>query len=299
LQSYLPFYATINEFLASISESLQSIDANFFCLKLTPENHAKIVEHKSPYKKDFYFLSLITNAGKTKIDFQGESITNLDNFLVIQAPGLPYSYYRDASVEGHVIYFKKSCLDFFLADFEKEFPFFDVLHTHFYRLNKVKFTKIVKVFEDVFEAYHSHDSNKDKLPAVKLLALLYELKSFTSDFQDWEQSFSTPNQLLYKKFLQLVNSHYLEKRTVEEYAKMLNVTSNHLSQVVKNTSNKKALSYINDRILAEAKSLIKFSTLDITEISFQLNFSDNANFGKFFKKNIGISPLEFRKNNPN
>jgi len=49
--------------------------------------------------------------------------------------------------------------------------------------------------------------------------------------------------------------------------------------------------------MTEAKSLIQFTTFDIAEIAYRLNFSDPANFGKFFKKHSGLTPLEFRKEN--
>jgi AraC-like DNA-binding protein len=76
---------------------------------------------------------------------------------------------------------------------------------------------------------------------------------------------------------------------------MLNVTANYLSQSVKSATGKNALSYINERLLDEAKSLIQYTDLDIAEIAYQLNFSDPANFGKFFKRHTNHTPLEFRK----
>jgi AraC-like DNA-binding protein len=131
--------------------------------------------------------------------------------------------------------------------------------------------------------------------SLKLLALLYQLKDFTTAFQQWEESFTTPQQILLRKFIQLVNNFYIEKRTIEDYAAMLHVTPNYLSQTVKTASDKNALSYINERMLEEAKSIIQFTDLDIAEIAYRLNFSDPANFGKFFKKHTNQTPLEFRK----
>jgi AraC family transcriptional activator of pobA len=64
---------------------------------------------------------------------------------------------------------------------------------------------------------------------------------------------------------------------------------------VKDASKRNALSFINERIMSEAKSLIQFTEFDVAEIAHQLNFSDPANFGKYFKKHAGQTPLEFRK----
>ncbi|SDG89227.1 AraC-type DNA-binding protein [Dyadobacter soli] len=101
--------------------------------------------------------------------------------------------------------------------------------------------------------------------------------------------------MLLNRYLQLVNNHYIDKRTVKEYADLLSVTANHLSQSIKEVSGKNALSYIADRLLTEAKSLLLYTHVDIAEIAFQLGFSDPANFGSFFKKHVGMSPLAFRK----
>jgi AraC family transcriptional activator of pobA len=138
--------------------------------------------------------------------------------------------------------------------------------------------------------------NHQQVAVMKLMALLYQIKDFAHSFSQWEQGFTSPQQILFQKFIQLVNNFYLEKRTVEEYAEILNVTANHLSQTIKQVSEKNALSYINERIISEAKSLILYTEFDIAEIAYQLNFSDPANFGKFFKKYTDQTPLSFRNN---
>ena len=133
------------------------------------------------------------------------------------------------------------------------------------------------------------------MAAVRFLELLYQLKEFTAASQQWSQGFSTPQEIVHQKFLQLINNYYIEKRTVEDYAELMNISAKYLSQTIKQTTGKNALSFINDRLVAEAKTLIQFTTLDISEIAYQLNFSDPANFGKFFKKHAQLTPLEFRK----
>lgn len=291
----IPFYKEINEFLASIPSSYSTQDPNFYCLRLK-ENEVSINNYKPPFRKDFYFIALVTNAGETKIIYDDTNVTNLNSFLVFQSPGLLYSFMRDNSANGYLIYFKQECFSFFKPNFEKEFPFFNVLQTNFFKLNQSKFRDFTPHFEEVFKAYdESKETETHTVAALKMLALLYQLKSFVSDFNQWEKGFTTPQQIILQKFIQLINNYYLEKRTVEEYSELLSVSPNYLSQTIKTVSGKNALSFINDRVVAEAKSLIQFTDFDIAEIAYNLQFSDPTNFGKFFKKHVGITPLEYRK----
>ncbi|MBS1738538.1 MAG: AraC family transcriptional regulator [Bacteroidetes bacterium] len=296
LKKEIPYYKEINDFLRSVQSSYRTSDPDFYCLRLK-ENDGAINNYKPPFRKDFYFIGLVSNAGKTKIIYDNTNVTKLNSFLVFQSPGLLYSFYRDNSANGYLIYFKKECFSFFKPDFEKEFPFFNVLHTNFFKLNETKFREFAPHFEEVFAAYENTNDNQHKIASVKLLALLYQLKEFTNAFRQWEEGFTTPQQILLQKFIRLANNFYIGTRAVEDYASLLNVTPNHLSQSIKSASGKNALSYINERLLTEAKSLVQFTDFDIAEIAYQLNFSDPANFGKFFKKHTGQTPLEFRKLN--
>jgi AraC family transcriptional regulator, transcriptional activator of pobA len=261
----IPIYNEINDFLASIPTDLRTKNPNFYCFKLNAFE-GSTVNYKPPFKKDFYFISLITNAGDTKITYDATSVTDLNSFLVFQSPGLLYSFMRDNRANGYLIYFKKEAFSFYKPDFENEFPFFNMIHSNFYKLNREKFDTFAPHFTEVVNAFETCGDNKYTIATMKLLVLLHQLKDFTTTMTEWEQSFTSPQQILFQKFMQLVNNFYLEKRTIEEYADMLFITPNHLSQSVKLIANKNALSFINERIITEAKSMIQFSKLGISEI---------------------------------
>jgi AraC family transcriptional activator of pobA len=102
-------------------------------------------------------------------------------------------------------------------------------------------------------------------------------------------------QLLMRDFIQLIESYYIDKRSVKEYADLLSVTANYLSQSVKQVSGRNALSFITERAAAEARSLVRYTDIEISRIAYQMEISDPNNFGKFFKKHVGVSPSEFRR----
>ena len=290
----IPLYTEINDFLSSIPSPYRTLDPDFFCLRLK-ENDAAMNNYKPPFRKDFYFIALVSDAGKTQIRYDNTDISDISSFLVFQAPGLVYSFYRDETARGYLLYFRKELFSFFRPDFDHEFPFFNVLHTNFFRLTRSKYTELSPLFEQVFSTYESEPPAGHRVSALMLVALLYRLRDFTISHSQWESGFTTPQQLLLDKYKRLVNNFYLEKRTIEEYAAMLNVSASHLSQSVKKASGKNAHAFITERVIAEAKLLLQYTALDVAEVAWQLNFSDPANFGKAFKKLAGCTPLEYRE----
>jgi AraC family transcriptional activator of pobA len=148
-------------------------------------------------------------------------------------------------------------------------------------------------FEEVFRAYETSQFSYN-IASHKFLALLYQLKESSIIQHQQENVLLSAQQILTGKFLILVNMNYLDKRTVEEYAELLTVSSSYLSKSVRSVTAKNALLHINERILKEAKLMIKFTDLNISEIAFHLNFTDTSNFGKFFRKYTNSTPLAFR-----
>jgi AraC family transcriptional regulator, transcriptional activator of pobA len=287
----IPYYADINKFLASTGVDARTDDPLFFCLRL--RQHEGGIIYMPPFKRGFYFVGLLTAAQRTRITYDDTKTSDLTSLIVFQSPGLIYSFYRDSATHGYLIYFKPECFSYFKPAFEKEFPFFSMLNTGFFKLPDEKFAELSPHFEDVCAAYEP--SKDHTVASLKLLALLYQIKALALFNNSLQENMTTPQQVLLQKYIALVNTHYIEKRTVEAYAEMLFVTPNHLSQTVKSITGKNALHFINERIIAEAKSLINYTQLGIAEISYRLDFSDPSNFGKFFKKHTGLTPLEFRE----
>jgi AraC family transcriptional regulator, transcriptional activator of pobA len=290
----IPYYTEINDFLETIPWPARTTNPIFYCLKLNKLDETVKV-YRPPFKRSFYFFGLFYNSGKIEINYDDKTVKDPEAYLVCHSPDLIYSFFTEGNaLEGYTIYFKPECFSFFKPDFHKEFPFFNLLHTNLFKLDQATFKKLAPHFEEVSATYERASADLHMQARIKLLALLYHMKEFAADV-DKAVRFASPQHILLGKYIQLVNNHYIEKRTVKEYADLLSVTANHLSQSVKAVSGKNALSYIAERLLREAKSLIQYTDFDITEIAYQLGFSDPANFGKFFKKEAGTSPLEFRK----
>ena len=289
----LPYYTEINDFLASIPWPNRTTNPDFYCLRLKKLDQ-DIQVYRPPFKRSFYFFALLYNSGKIQVSYGDQTVYDPDSYLVLHSPNLVYSFAHNNNLEGYVIYFKPGCFSFFKPDFHQQFPLFDPLHTNLFKFDRIIFNQLAPHFEAVFNAYEQSAKAQHIEARVKLLGLLYHLEDFALETKKDIRPASTQH-LLQRKFVQLIDNYYIDKRTLQEYADMLSITANYLSQSVKQASGKNALTFIAERLATEARSLIRYTDFDIAEIAYQLNFSDPANFGKFFKKQTGLSPSEFRK----
>ena len=96
------------------------------------------------------------------------------------------------------------------------------------------------------------------------------------------------------RFIKLVKDKFKTERFLEYYADELGVTPKHLSRTVKAQTGYSAASWIERFLILEAKILLKSTNLTVQQISDNLNFPTQSFFGKYFKKNVGVSPKLYR-----
>lgn len=96
-------------------------------------------------------------------------------------------------------------------------------------------------------------------------------------------------------FFRLVWKHYKEEHNIDFYAGRLCVSGKHLNRVVRDKLAKTPYAVIRDELVQHACYLLKNTTMPIQDISSELNFGEMSAFCKFFKKNTGSSPSDFRK----
>lgn len=97
-----------------------------------------------------------------------------------------------------------------------------------------------------------------------------------------------------KEFRHLVMKNYTTQRSVAWYAKRLGITPAHLSTITKQTTGKTCNEIINSMVIMDAKTQLKSTDLSIHDIAYSLNFTNMSFFGKYFKRYVGIGPLEYR-----
>lgn len=148
---------------------------------------------------------------------------------------------------------------------------------------------------DVLKSFQNE--HKREILAGLLSALVYKV----IDLIKHKQNLTTEaylkstqrSEILFDKFMLLLNTHHTKEHCVKFYASQMNLTANYLSGVIKEFSGKTAAQWIDEYVILETQTLLKFSGMTIQEIAYHLNFATQSSFGKYFKQQTGMSPKQF------
>ena len=88
--------------------------------------------------------------------------------------------------------------------------------------------------------------------------------------------------------------NYMKERNVSSYAKKMGITPAHLCTTVKQVTGKTCVEIISTMVVMDAKAQLKSTNLSIHDIAYSLNFTNMSFFGKYFKRYVGVGPLEYR-----
>jgi AraC family transcriptional activator of pobA len=163
-------------------------------------------------------------------------------------------------------------------------------------LDKSQARSLSGIFEQMM---HEEDKTKDEsddMLAVKILELLIHCDRLFSNASLMGNIIGYHPVI--HRFSELLENNYKTYRSVQFYAKTLNVHPNHLNFLLKKHNGLNAKQYINNKIISESKYLLSNSGFIIKEIANHMGFDDPNNFSTFFQKYTGQAPLNYRESCP-
>jgi AraC family transcriptional activator of pobA len=247
------------------------------------------------HKHTFYHLVFFTEgAGSQTIDFQKFEVKPYQIYFMV--PGQVHHWAFDRKVDGYVVNFSPKFFQSFLLkpDYLEQFSFFSGnANEAVINVEENLRIKLIGLFEKLL--IETVENQRTALDMVRLFLLeLFILIGRTVITPQLKQT-SPYNLTLLKNFKNLIETNYINNRLPKDYAELLYITPNHLNALCNDLLGIPAGEVIRNRVVLEAKRLLVNPQLGITEVANHLNFADNSYFTKFFKKQAGITPEEFRK----
>ncbi len=244
-----------------------------------------------PHKHDFFLVILFTQGkGKHEVDFETFKIEK--GVLFVLKPGQMHYWELSDDVDGFVFFHSKEFFDKgFISLSIKDFHFYNSFQgTPYFKLNEKQLNKINFAMNELVVEYVKNDFFKwQKIHALILLVYIEISREKTPLGNIKNQTYLT--KLM--QFEDLIEVNFKSEKFVKEYAFKLNITEKHLNRIVKSCIGKTSTQLISERIILEAKRMLIYSKLNVTQIGEELGYFDNSYFVRFFKKNVGITPFAF------
>ena len=251
-----------------------------------------------PYsRKDFYKVSFIV--GKNRVHYADKSIDIDKQALFFASPQIPYNWeYLSEEQSGFFCIFTETFFNHFGNI--KDYPVFKPGCNPIFQLTDEDAKKIREIYLRIMDEIDSDYIYK--YDAIR--ALVMELIHTAQKLQPSSLRYEHPNAAarISSLFMELLERQFpiesiqqtMKFRSATEFADQLSVHVNHLNRALKDATGKTTTQIIGERIVQEAKALLKHSNWNIAEIGYSLGFEEAPHFINFFKKSTQVTPRSFR-----
>lgn len=253
-----------------------------------------------PYsRRDYFKISLLK--GKNTIHYADRTVHSDQYALLFANPMIPYSWTPE---NGE----RYGCFCIFTEAFFsqygsfKEYPVFRPGGDKVFILPPEKLPEIEAIYGRMFTEINSDYAYKYDVLRNLVFELVHSTQKMQpaagthhSDSNAYTRIASLFTELLERQFPIESPMQRMLLRTPHDFATQLSVHVNHLNRSLKEVSGKTTSQLITERVSQEARTLLKHTSWNISEIGFCLGFEEPPHFINFFRKNFNQTPKTFRK----
>jgi AraC family transcriptional activator of pobA len=246
------------------------------------------------YHKHSFYEILWTEKGTSKQIIDYNSYEVKPNSLFFISPNQVHHFEEWKPLKGGTILFTE---DFYLLNRNNkdtlfELSFLDNLYSNpCIQFSKKEFAVVLHLIREIEQEQQRKDSNPTIVQSYLHILLAHVQRHID---KTGKHSSSKKYLILFKLFKQKLEEYFIENKTAGFYAAKLNITQHHLNLVCKEITGHTVTEIIRTRSILEAKRLLAFSNKTISEIAFELNFTDSSYFAKTFKSLTHQTPQEFK-----
>lgn len=272
------------------------------CMRLEDQPDSKL-KVMPLYRSDFFRVIQFANSHLAFTARENKLSIN-KNCLSFSYPGKLESWEREGRLYGTVIYFTPEFagLDPTHSGFDSQYPFLSFDGDTLLTLDDEEAQQLKRQANEMIEEMQSE--LPDKLSMIrKLLAVyLHKIRRIYTQKMGNLPAEQKASQALFNRFRQLTDAYFGQLAvgqqsimpSVSMLANSLGVSPNYLNEVVKRVSGLTASAHLQRKMILEVKSNLLHSDEQVAQIAYRFGFDNVPYFNRFFKKQTGLTPVEFR-----
>lgn len=259
----------------------------------------------APVQRQSFYGLMLTTDGEGDVEVDGVPTVACKGMVACARPGDVCTITNDRGLQSLELIFERDFLLSFFSDphFLDSIAYLSPQRTSPYlMLDEALYNRIIGLYDSLLlELHGSGRTLTSAQPQGQhlLRAMLYEVLMLLQRATPVENVAalmvgSDTGSDRVSRFRQLVDEHYLTENGVEFYANRLCVSSNYLNRLVRLALGQSTKQYIQNRRIEEAKRLLRYTDLPVSNIADRLGFDTASYFVRAFSRQTGTTPLQFR-----
>lgn len=244
---------------------------------------------------DFYEL-IFFSKGNGYLELDQQRIEISANTIIFISPFQKRKWFLDKTkVESYFLFFQDSFLSTFFSDklfsFRLQF-FYNKTKPLFLQVNDSFFSQLVNINQELLNEIKTFKPDSEHIIRALLYFTLIKLNRAYAEH--YHLSSETENNSIAFRFKEILQNEVSKVRNINYYAHQLGISRVTLNKCIKKQFGVTVSEMVDEFIVFEIKSLLSYTSLNINEISYLLQFSQANHLTRFFTAQTGISPKEFR-----
>lgn len=255
--------------------------------------------YRYPLRLDGVLIA-ISGKGSSKFNVNLKEFVTNPNDLIFCAPGdLIQATPSEGIHQAQTIMVSANFLKETYISLNSFTPFFAARKDKpVFHLTDEEVKEMSTYFNLIEEVISSEDYFRNEIVKRLLAAYLYKIGSILyRHHPNLQEEAAQPlkrEEMLFKQFIEVLGKYHHKERRVDFYADQLYLSPKHFSTVIKKVSGRTAGEWIDEYVILEIKTLLRYSTMSIQEVAYYMNFPNPSFFGKYFKHHTGMSPSEYK-----
>jgi AraC family transcriptional regulator, transcriptional activator of pobA len=256
------------------------------------ETEGRIITHR--HLDLFHVMYLYNGSAKAVLD--GNEFRIHAPLLVTVPPMCIHGFTPTETIHGHLLTIPGSSMSHLLS--------YEETYTEFAEQPKIirgdgigKWPDLDQMFRELAREYtHDNPSRYIAIQSILRLIFVWAIRHQSSSVAGLDVSSSDRDATRIRKFKKLIEINYKTGLSIKEYASQMGLSSAQLNNICRSKVSQSALQIVHERVTLEAKRYLIYTSLTISEVAYELGFADPAYFTRFFSKQVGEPPKQYRIN---